>query len=48
MTADVAIEPKRTPLSAMSDEQLQFIAEDELVPPWRRAIAAMLLAERRT
>jgi len=36
----------RTPLHAMSDEQLRFYAEDDLVPAWKRAIAEMLLAER--
>jgi hypothetical protein len=30
----------------MSDEQLRFYAEDDLVPAWKRAIAEMLLAER--
>ena len=30
----------------MSDEQLRFYAEDELVPPWKRGIAEMLLGER--
>ena len=42
----VAITPARTPLHAMSSEQLRFIAEDELSPAWKREIAESLLGER--
>ena len=44
--SDTAFTP-RTPLHEMSVEQLRFIAEDELEPPWRREIAEMLLGERK-
>ena len=30
----------------MSDDQLKFLVEDELVPAYRREIAEMLLLER--
>lgn len=36
----------RTPLHLMSDDQLKFLVEDELVPAYRREIAEMLLLER--
>lgn len=41
-----AITPARTPLHAMSDEQLRFYVEDELAPAWKRGIAEMILGER--
>jgi hypothetical protein len=36
----------RTPLHAMSDEQLRFYAEDELAPAWKREIVERILGER--
>jgi hypothetical protein len=36
----------RTPLHEMETDQLRFMAEDELTPPWKREIVEMLLGER--
>lgn len=38
--------PTRTPLHAMSDEQLLWYASDELGPSWKRELASELLNER--
>lgn len=38
--------PSRTPLHAMSDLQLVWIATDELIEPTRRDVAQQLLDER--
>lgn len=40
------IEPPRTPMWAMSDEQLRCYAEDELVSYEKRLMARTLLNER--
>lgn len=38
--------PTRTPIYEMSNEQLLFIFNDEMSPPWKRDIAREILQER--